>query len=120
MQARCWNRRGLLSAASLAHQDCAEQQVAERNSNGTHWRTKPKIGGCTLPFWLDYYIIDVDVENYQYLTASAPGAWWLYIMTRKQCVDDADLAPRLEVVRAMGVNMDKLKRVPQSPSTAAQ
>ena len=81
--------------------------------NGTHWQTKPIIGGCTFPCWINYYVVDVDRTNYEYMTASAPGAWWVYVMTREQVVDDKVLEPRLEVLRSKGIDMSKLRRMPQ-------
>lgn len=81
--------------------------------NGTHWQTKPIIGGCTFPCWINYYVVDVDRTNYEYMTASAPGAWWVYVMTREQVVDDKVLEPRLELLRSKGIDMSKLRRMPQ-------
>ena len=84
---------------------------------GTTWWVKPKIGFFYLPFKLPYLVIDVDTENYQWLTASSPKttgiAPWLYIMTRDQVVTDEYLAPRialaeqraaLELVRWFALN----------------
>ena len=88
-------------------------RVAPGDTNGTHWQTKPVIGCFTFPVWLTYYIVDIDPENYDWLTASAPGAWWLYIMTRKKVLTDAELQPRLDVVEKLGVDMSKLQRMPQ-------
>lgn len=87
-------------------------RVAPGSKFGTHWNTKPVIGCFTFPVWLDYYIVDVP-DDYSYLTACAPGAWWCYIMTREKVVDDATLEPRIALLEKMGVDRKKLVRVPQ-------
>ena len=84
---------------------------------GTTWWVKPKIGFFYLPFKLPYLVIDVDTENYQWLTASSPKttgiAPWLYIMTRDQVVTDEYLAPRIALAEKAGWDMAKSERLPQ-------
>ena len=89
-------------------------RVAPNDANGTHWQVKPIIGCCTVPFWLEYYIVDV-ADDYSYLSCVGPafGSYWCYIMTRKQEVDDASLAPRVAALAEIGVDTSKLIRIPQ-------
>ena len=64
-------------------------RVKPGDANGTHWQVKPLIGWFRVPVWLDYYIVDVDTENYSWIIAAAPSGWWIYIMTREKVVGDA-------------------------------
>lgn len=91
-------------------------RVSPKSTNGTIWNVKPIIGPCIFPVWLDYLIIDLDTAAYSYMTASAPGGWWLYVMTREQEVTDATLEPRLEVLRKFGFDCNLLTRMPQKAS----
>ena len=83
------------------------------SANGTHWQVKPLIGWFRVPVWLDYYIVDVDTENYSWIIAAAPSGWWIYIMTREKVVGDAALAPHLEFLKSKGVNLSKVTRFNQ-------
>ena len=94
-------------------------RVKPGDDNGTHWQVKPLIGCIRVPVWLDYYIVDVDTENYEWIVAAAPSGWWIYIMTRTKCVDDAVLAPHHELLRSKGVNMAKVTRFNQSGAADA-
>ena len=88
-------------------------RVKPGDANGTHWQVKPLIGWFRVPVWLDYYIVDVDTENYSWIIAAAPSGWWIYIMTREKVVGDAALAPHLEFLKSKGVNLSKVTRFNQ-------
>ena len=83
---------------------------------GTEWAVRPYLGficlPCYLPCELPYYILDVD-EAYSYLVASAPDGGWMYIMTREQCVKEADLRPYLDFVSKLGFDERSIKTFPQ-------
>ena len=84
---------------------------------GTAWAVRPYLGFLYCPFYLPfelpYNIIDIDAVHYSFLTCSAHNGSWMYVMTREQEVDDAFLAPRLAKLVAMGVDMSKVRIMPQ-------
>ena len=98
--------------------------VNKANPRGTEWQVQPWIGLCYLPFRLAYMIIDIDATDYTYMTASSPSTtqWgkWLYIMTRRQEVDDAALEPLRKACAAVGWDMSQAIRVPQRGNGGAE
>ena len=93
-------------------------------------RTSDGVKVLTVLLWTDCdgwsshsthagYLVDVDTENYEWIVAAAPSGWWIYIMTRTKCVDDAVLAPHHELLRSKGVNMAKVTRFNQSGAADA-
>ena len=93
--------------------------VDKSNEKGTTWWVRPWLGFFYLPVKLPYYVIDVDTENYSYLTASSPSttgmASWLYIMTREKVVDEAFLEPLKRRAGEAGWDMSKTERCGQDP-----
>ena len=85
---------------------------------------RPWLGLFYLPMKLPYIVLDIDAENYTYLTASSPSTTgmgsWLYIMTRQKVVSDEFLAPLRKVASDAGWDLSKSERVPQSEAAVPQ
>ena len=98
--------------------------VDSSNPNNTMWWVRPWLGLFYLPMKLPYIVLDIDAENYTYLTASSPSTTgmgsWLYIMTRQKVVSDEFLAPLRKVASEAGWDLSKSERVPQSEAAVPQ
>ena len=97
-------------------------RVHPRSSTGTTWQVAPLVGFFYLPFWLDYVIIDIDADNYNYMVCSSPTrtgmAPWMYIMTRSKQVSESALEPLRASAAAAGWDMSKASRVPHADAPA--
>ena len=60
-------------------------------------QVKPWLACFYAPFWLDYYVVDIDTKDYSYIVASSPETSgmlaWMYIMTRQKNVSEEFLVP---------------------------
>jgi apolipoprotein D and lipocalin family protein len=67
------------------------------------------------PFRGDYWIIDLDEENYQYALVGSPNRKYLWVLARTNKMDDNTYEMLLEKAKAKGFNIDKMEKTPQSP-----
>mmetsp|Transcript_12911 Transcript_12911/g.27896 ORF Transcript_12911/g.27896 Transcript_12911/m.27896 type:complete len:94 (-) Transcript_12911:937-1218(-) len=69
----------------------------------------PWLGFFYLPFSLPYYIIDIDTNDYSYMTAAGPSIKgnWLYVMTREKVVEESKIQKMLEVVEKNGFDLSQ-------------
>lgn len=71
-----------------------------------------------LPFvWANYWIIDLD-PNYQYAVIGEPDREYLWILSRKPEMNDAEYQRILRNVEAKGYAPARLQRTPQGLSAA--
>mmetsp|Transcript_12913 Transcript_12913/g.27899 ORF Transcript_12913/g.27899 Transcript_12913/m.27899 type:complete len:163 (-) Transcript_12913:937-1425(-) len=80
-----------------------------KSNAGTEWRVAPWLGFFYLPFSLPYYIIDIDTNDYSYMTAAGPSIKgnWLYVMTREKVVEESKIQKMLEVVEKNGFDLSQ-------------
>ncbi len=71
-----------------------------------------------LPFvWGDYWVIDLD-ERYELAAVSEPSRQYLWVLARQPVVDDVRYAALLARLTALGLDVGKLQKSPQSPVAA--
>jgi len=95
-------------------------RVKPGSDNGTEWQVAPWLGFLYSPVWLEYVIIDINVEDYSYMVCSSPektgmGAW-MYIMTRDKVVTDEYLKPLKDIAAEAGWSPERFQRVPHQES----
>lgn len=56
----------------------------------------------------DYWIVDLDTENYDWAVVSDPTRFTLFILSRTPQLDDETLQPILERLAEQGFDLDKL------------
>jgi len=93
-------------------------RINPSSANGSKWQVKPWLACFYAPFWLDYYVVDIDTKDYSYIVASSPETSgmlaWMYIMTRQKNVSEEFLVPLRAAAAEAGWDMSKAQRVPQS------
>ncbi len=68
-----------------------------------------------LPFvWGDYWIIDLEEENYSYAVVGDPSRKYLWILSRSPELDEVTYSKITEKVRNKGFDPDKLVMTPQN------
>jgi len=68
-----------------------------------------------LPFvWGDYWVIGL-ADDYSWATVGSPDRGYLWILSRKPALNDADHAAAVERARANGFDTSRLVRTRQSP-----
>ena len=73
-----------------------------------HWKVQP--------FWplkFDYLVIDL-AKDYSWTTVGVPDKSYVWIMARKSTMDAEDYRQATERIRALGYDLEKLKKVPQN------
>jgi apolipoprotein D and lipocalin family protein len=65
------------------------------------------------PFAGDYWIIDLDSEDYKYAVVGDPGRKYFWVLSRTPKMDENLLNALLEKAKKQGYNLDKLIRTPQ-------
>ncbi len=65
------------------------------------------------PFAADYWVIDLDTEDYSYAVVSS-GYKYLWILSRIPKMDEELYASLLQKVAKLGFDIDKLYKVPQN------
>ena len=65
------------------------------------------------PFRGDYWIIDLDKENYSYAVVGAPNRKYLWILSRTQKMDDLIFITLVESCRTKGFDVSKLEKTKQ-------
>ena len=66
------------------------------------------------PFWGDYWIINLDQENYQWAIVSAPSRKTLWILSRTPEMDNALYEKLVEFCKGAGLNTKLLLKTDQS------
>ena len=66
------------------------------------------------PFWGDYWIINLDQENYQWAVVSSPSRKYLWILSRTPEMDEALYEQLVEHCQSVGLNTDLLVKTDQS------
>ncbi len=85
--------------------------IPDHNENGA---MKVKI------WWLsiDYRVIDVDKENYQYALIATDSKKYLWIISKQPVMDPIEFDNLLSVARENGFNVGKLEKVQQNYNIA--
>lgn len=91
------------------------QRGSVANEQGTQWTVSPVVGGFA-PLKLPFLIIDIDAEDYSYLTCSGGPGSWMYILTREQKADPALMERLLARVEECGFDMSKVLVMPHGPA----
>ncbi|MDO5577390.1 MAG: lipocalin family protein [Fibrobacter sp.] len=65
-------------------------------------------------FTIDYKVIDIDRENYEYALVSSESDKYLWIFSKSPVMDEAVYEKLVESAREKGFDTDKLEMVPQS------
>ena len=65
------------------------------------------------PFRGDYWIIDLDKENYSYAVVGAPNRKYLWILSRKPKMDEVLYNTLIEKCKAKGFDVNKLEKTKQ-------
>jgi apolipoprotein D and lipocalin family protein len=68
------------------------------------------------PFRGDYWIIDLDSENYQYAVVGAPSRKYLWILSRKPIMNDSLYNSLVEKCKTKGFNVNGLVKTNHSCS----
>lgn len=68
------------------------------------------------PFRGDYWVIDLDKENYQYAVVGTPSRKYLWILSRTQKMDDKLFQKIIENAGSKGFDMTKLEITKQDCS----
>jgi apolipoprotein D and lipocalin family protein len=66
------------------------------------------------PFWGDYWIIELDAENYGWAVVGTPSREYLWILSRTPVLDEALLQELIARAAAKGFDMTRLQRTDQS------
>ena len=70
-----------------------------------------------LPFvWGDYWIIDLEKENYSYAVVGDPSRKYLWILSREPKIEEATYSKILSVIESKGFDTNKLVKTPQKGS----
>lgn len=64
-------------------------------------------------FYADYYVLELDAENYQYAMIGSSSDKYFWILCRTPQMDDAVYTMLLNKARKRGYNLEKLYKVPQ-------
>jgi len=65
-------------------------------------------------FYADYYVLELDAENYQYAMIGSSSDKYFWILCRTPQMDMAVYNMLLEKARKRGYNLEKLYKVPQT------
>ena len=66
-------------------------------------------------FYGDYWIIDLDRDDYGYAVVGHPTRQYLWILSRRPTLDESALAPLLERARQKGFDTSRLEYTKQLP-----
>jgi apolipoprotein D and lipocalin family protein len=66
------------------------------------------------PFWGDYWIINLDRENYQWAVVSGPSRKYLWILSRSPQMDKVLYEKLIDHCRSLGLNTNLLVKTDQS------
>ena len=64
-------------------------------------------------FYADYYVLELDTENYQYAMIGSSSDKYFWILSRAPQMDSAVYNLLLDKARKRGYNLEKLYKVPQ-------
>lgn len=82
----------------------------------------PKVkGAMKLKVWwldIDYRVINLDQDNYQYAVISSENKNYLWIMSKQPVMDPEQYENLVDTARKQGFNVDKLERVQQAYNSA--
>jgi dehydrogenase/reductase SDR family protein 12 len=87
-----------------------EQQATPMSATNSEWKLRLKLG--FIPISLPYLILDCD-EEYSTCVIGVPDRSVLYIMARKQSLDDEVYQRLKNVAEAAGYSRNLIKEVPQ-------
>lgn len=71
------------------------------------------------PFWGDYWILELDEENYAWVVVGTPSREYLWILSRTPVMDEALLQELMARAAAKGFDISRLQRTDQSCWTGA-
>lgn len=69
------------------------------------------------PLSVDYYIVDLDRESYQWAVVGHPSRDYLWVIARKPTMDETLYTTLLERASALGFDVTELRRTPQRIAT---
>jgi lipocalin len=82
----------------------------------------PKVAGAMkVKIWflnIDYRVIDVDKENYQYALISSNSKKYLWIMSKQPVMDQRQFETLVDSARDKGFEVDQLEMVQQAYNSA--
>lgn len=105
---RCLKKDGIVDEA------IGKGKIEDKQSNSKLGvRFAPAFISFLPQVWGDYWIIDLD-PNYQYAAVGDPKREYLWILSRKQQMDDATYQQILRRVEQMGFQPNKLNKTPQN------
>lgn len=82
----------------------------------------PRVAGAMkVKIWfisIDYRVIDVDKENYQYALISSNSKKYLWIMSKQPVMEDEQFATLVDRARDKGFDVDQLEMVQQGYNSA--
>lgn len=64
------------------------------------------------PFWGDYWVLD-RADDYSWAIVSAPSGRYLWLLTRKAALSDAEYGALVDRTRALGFDTELLRRTQQ-------
>jgi apolipoprotein D and lipocalin family protein len=72
------------------------------------------------PFWGDYWIIDLDAEDYAWVVVGTPSREYLWILSRTPTLDETLVQELIARAAAKGFDMTRLQRTDQSCAIATE
>ena len=92
-------------------------KVVDKETNA---KLKVRFAPAWLSFipavWGDYWIIDLDEENYGYAVIGDPSREYLWILSRTPELDEDTYSKIVERIESNGFNPEKLVKTPQAGS----